>query len=80
MGALEILFIIIIIIDMQVRLTVHAGDERGTTSPQPFHDGSVGPQHPLLHQRHLQLRGLLHQGLSLPTHLLGTVQQEEHEE
>ena len=80
-GRSRILSIIIVIItDMQVRLAVHARDERGTTSPQPFHGGSVGPQHPLLHQRYLQLRGLLHHGLSLPTHLLGTVRQEDHEE
>ena len=40
----------------------------------------MAPQHLFLHQRHLQHRGLLHHGLSLPTHLLDPVWEEEQRE
>ena len=62
---------------MQARLALHPDDERRTTSSQLFLRGSLGDQRLILHQRHLQLRGLLHHGLSLPTDVLGTVRQEE---
>ena len=40
----------------------------------------MAPQHLFLHQRHLQHRGLLYHGLSLPTHLLDPVREEEQRE
>ena len=40
----------------------------------------MAPQHLFLHQRHLQHRGLLHHGLSLPTHLLDPVREEDQRE
>ena len=65
---------------MQDRLALHTKYERRPKSSQLLHDVPVADHRSLLRQLHLQLRGLLHHGLSLPTNLLDTGRQEERED